>query len=163
MGSKAGPALYRSGNRVVKMKWMLLVLAIVYALIPFDVLPDFWVGLGWLDDLLLAGLIWYLFFRKPAVSGRNEKADFQHDKRDSFQQSREEKTSDARATAAADPYSVLGVSQEASQEEIRTAYRRLAAQYHPDKLAHLGEEFQAMAEKKFKAIQAAYDELRIYR
>lgn len=145
------------------MKWLLLVLAILYALIPFDVLPDFWAGLGWLDDLLLAGIIWYFFFRKPAVSDRDEKADSHGDKRDGFQQSREEKTSGARATDAADPYSVLGVSQGASQEEIRTAYRRLAAQYHPDKLAHLGEEFQAMAEKKFKAIQAAYDALRMRR
>ena len=54
----------------------------------------------------------------------------------------------------------LEVAPGASQKEIRAAYRRLAARYHPDKVAHLGEEFQAMAERKFKAIQNAYDVLR---
>ena len=59
-----------------------------------------------------------------------------------------------------DPYQVLGLDRGAGQDEVRAAYRRLAAQYHPDKVAHLGEEFQRLAELKFKAIQAAYDQLR---
>ena len=57
------------------------------------------------------------------------------------------------------PYTVLGVAPGASREEIKAAYRRLAAKYHPDKVQHLGKDFQKMAEDRFKEIQQAYDEL----
>jgi DnaJ like chaperone protein len=54
----------------------------------------------------------------------------------------------------------LGVARDASQEDIRSAYRRLAGQYHPDKVLHLGKEFRDLAEIRFKEIQAAYDALK---
>ena len=57
------------------------------------------------------------------------------------------------------PYEILGVHPNASKGEIRSAYRKLANQYHPDKVHHLGEEFQQLAEIKFKAIQEAYQKL----
>ncbi|UCF99838.1 MAG: TerB family tellurite resistance protein [Spirochaetaceae bacterium] len=60
-------------------------------------------------------------------------------------------------------YSILGVSPEASIEQIRSAYRKLAAQYHPDTVANLGEEFTAVAEEKFKLINEAYGEIRAQR
>ena len=58
-----------------------------------------------------------------------------------------------------DPYEVLGVSQGASREEIRSAYRELIARYHPDKVAHLGQEFEAIAREKTLAINRAYEML----
>jgi DnaJ-class molecular chaperone len=51
----------------------------------------------------------------------------------------------------------LEIETGASEDEIKTAYRRLAAQYHPDKVQHLGEEIQKLAELRFKEIQRAYD------
>lgn len=143
------------------MKWFLAALALLYALVPFDVLPDMLTGLGWLDDLLLAGLIWYLFFRRThAPSGHTERRG-QRGPEDAYRQSgRREADEPAGTQAKKDPHDVLGVPPGASQEEIRAAYRSLAARYHPDKVAHLGDEFQAVAEKKFKTIQAAYDTLR---
>ena len=42
---------------------------------------------------------------------------------------------------------------------LKHAYRLLAGKYHPDKVAHLGDEFKALAEKRFKEIQKAYQEL----
>lgn len=51
----------------------------------------------------------------------------------------------------ADPYAVLGISREATQEEIRKAYRRLAKENHPD--LHPGDKG---AEARFKEISAAY-------
>ena len=69
--------------------------------------------------------------------------------------------SDATADGSADnPHRVLGVEPGANQEEIRRAYRRLANQYHPDKVAHLGADLRHLAEQKFKAIQAAYEMLK---
>jgi molecular chaperone DnaJ len=51
-------------------------------------------------------------------------------------------------------YDVLGVAKNASQDEIKKAYRKLARQYHPDK--NPGD---AQAEERFKEVQAAYDVL----
>jgi len=57
------------------------------------------------------------------------------------------------------PHEVLGLSEEASHEEIKAAYKQLVKQYHPDRLVSLGEEFRAMAERKMKLINAAYETL----
>ncbi len=54
-------------------------------------------------------------------------------------------------------YATLGLEKGASMEEIKKAYRKLSMQYHPDKVAHLGNEFKAVAEAKMKEINAAYD------
>lgn len=56
-----------------------------------------------------------------------------------------------------DPYSVLGVSRNASDEEIKKAYRKLSRKYHPD--ANINNPNKAQAEEKFKEIQQAYDQI----
>jgi curved DNA-binding protein CbpA len=60
----------------------------------------------------------------------------------------------SRGQKAQGYHAVLGVSQTASLDEIKTAYRQLARQYHPD----LNPGCQA-AEERFKEINAAYGEL----
>ncbi len=54
-----------------------------------------------------------------------------------------------------DAYKVLGVSPSASDDEVRRAYRRLALQHHPDRVATLGEDIRKAAEKKFQEINEA--------
>lgn len=56
-----------------------------------------------------------------------------------------------------DPYSVLGVSPNATDEEIKKAYRRLSRKYHPD--ANINNPDKAAAEERFKEVQAAYDQI----
>ena len=56
-----------------------------------------------------------------------------------------------------DPYKVLGVSRDATDEEIKKAYRKLSRKYHPD--ANVGNPNQAAFEEKFKEVQQAYDQI----
>lgn len=55
-------------------------------------------------------------------------------------------------------HEVLRVSATASLDEIKLAYRRRIAEYHPDKTCRLGDELRTLAEERSKAINAAYDE-----
>jgi DnaJ like chaperone protein len=54
-------------------------------------------------------------------------------------------------------YAVLGLEPGADAAAIKKAYRTLSMQYHPDKVRHLGAEFQQVAEEKMKEINAAYE------
>ena len=57
-------------------------------------------------------------------------------------------------------YAVLEVSPSATDDEIKSAYRRMAMKYHPDKVATLGPEVQKAAEEKFRKIQEAYESIK---
>ena len=52
------------------------------------------------------------------------------------------------------PYTILGVTKDATDAEIKRVYRKLARQYHPDRNPN-----DAAAEEKFKSIQSAYDKI----
>jgi DnaJ like chaperone protein len=54
-------------------------------------------------------------------------------------------------------FRILEVSESATKIEISTAYKKIIGQYHPDKVATLGQELRALAEFKSKQINAAYD------
>lgn len=56
-----------------------------------------------------------------------------------------------------DPYEVLGLTRQASEEEIKKAYRALSRKYHPD--ANVNNPNAAQAEERFKQVQAAYDQI----
>ena len=53
------------------------------------------------------------------------------------------------------PYEVLGVSRNASLDEIKKAYRELSRKYHPD--SYVGNPLSSLAEEKFEQVQEAYD------
>lgn len=57
-------------------------------------------------------------------------------------------------------YAVLEISPSASDEEVKSAYRRMAMKNHPDKVATLGPEVQKAAAEKFRKIQDAYETIK---
>ena len=62
---------------------------------------------------------------------------------------------DAGANDLEAAYKVLGVSPSATDQEVKAAYRKLALQHHPDRVATLGEDVRKAAEQKFQEINAA--------
>jgi DnaJ like chaperone protein len=57
-------------------------------------------------------------------------------------------------------YKILEIDPSASDDEVRKAYRRMAMKFHPDKVSHLGEEFQKSAKEKFQKLQQAYENIK---
>ena len=57
-------------------------------------------------------------------------------------------------------YQILGITDSATESEIKKAYRKLAIKYHPDKVAQLGEEFQKGAKEKFQKVQDSYEKIK---
>lgn len=60
-----------------------------------------------------------------------------------------------RSDSLEDAYKVLGVAPTATDDEVRRAYRKLALQHHPDRVATLGEDIRRAAEKKLQEINEA--------
>ena len=143
------------GPRNLK-KW-LIIIAALYLVFPRDLIPDFLgSGLGVIDDLLLIALLIY-FYRNHLRNYTARAA------QESGEQDGREHSTRAQAAASEssfDPYQILGVDSSASGKEIQAAYKARMHEYHPDKVAHLGDELQKVAHRKTIEIQQAYDQLR---
>ncbi|MFZ4464991.1 MAG: TerB family tellurite resistance protein [Bacteroidales bacterium] len=57
-------------------------------------------------------------------------------------------------------YKILELSESATDEEVKKAYREMAVKYHPDKVGHLGEEVRKAAEEKIQEVNAAYEQVK---
>ncbi|OVE77805.1 hypothetical protein BVX98_01915 [bacterium F11] len=114
---------------------------VIYLIIPVDMIPEAMTGfLGYFDDLLL--LLASLFLTQK-LKKRGAK-----------------KPVPVSSSPKRDPYAVLDLSPSASQEEILKAYRKRMAEYHPDKVTHLGKDLQETAHIKTREIQEAYETLK---
>jgi len=140
-----------------KLKRWLTVIAVVYLVFPRDLIPDFLGrGLGLVDDLLLIGLLTYFYRKQLRQHAARETGE-------SGRRDREEPSSQPQAPASDrrfDPYEILGIAPSASGEAIQAAYKARMNEYHPDKVAHLGEDLQKLAHRKALEIQQAYQQLR---
>lgn len=56
-------------------------------------------------------------------------------------------------------YTILEIDKDASNEEVKKAYRKMAKKYHPDKLGHMDEAYRKGAEEKFRKVQEAYEQI----
>ncbi len=57
-------------------------------------------------------------------------------------------------------YKILEVPVDATDAEVKSAYRKMALKYHPDKVGHLGEKLRKAAEEKFKSVTEAYEAIK---
>jgi DnaJ like chaperone protein len=57
-------------------------------------------------------------------------------------------------------YKILEIEPNASNDELKKAYRRMAMKYHPDKVSHLGNDFQKAAKDKFQKVSQAYENIK---
>lgn len=57
-------------------------------------------------------------------------------------------------------YSIMGISKDATDDEVKKAYRKMAVEYHPDKVSYLGEDVQKSAKEKFQKIVDAYETIK---
>ena len=67
--------------------------------------------------------------------------------------------SGSSSDSLADAYRILGISPEASNDEVKAAYRKMALKHHPDKVAALGEDVRRAAENKFPQINDAKERI----
>lgn len=137
------------------LKYVFLVLALIYLIVPYDLVPDFFGLFGRIEDLLILGFVLYRYFGRQDPPERSRRQDSA-----ASGGGRSSGSGAQREEAAFDPYEVLGLKPGATQEEIASAYRREAAKYHPDKVNHLGEELQQAAHRRMLAIQRAYQQLK---
>lgn len=57
-------------------------------------------------------------------------------------------------------YKILEVEKTATDDEVKKAYRKMAVKFHPDKVSHLGEDFQKKAKEKFQKVNEAYEQIK---
>jgi len=150
------------------MKFWPILFILIYILSPFDLIPDFIqpFGLGHLDDLillivfLLAGknpywkrLLSFLLQRRPKGRGGPYHQ---------YSEAKGRGPEQDKAFHEETPWEILGVPPNASPKEIKAAYKKKCAEYHPDKVSHLGADIQKLADLKFRKIQEAYRSLKNY-
>jgi len=138
------------------------ILWLIYFIFPFDLFPDTLPGIGWIEDFLILAFGYWMWRKKGGSSSTNESDPFAWYREGAGAGSREEYDNHAdyrRYSEARDPYKILCIERTATLKQIKHAYRLQANRYHPDKVSHLGEEFQRLANQKFQDIQWAYSEL----
>lgn len=146
---------------------VLIILVALYILNPYDILPDLMIGWGWLDDVVILGFLLRYFYTKKKKREAFQKyyrdsqnTDNTNNRSSGDHQSRAHTPGTGSSSTDWDPYQILEIEPGASQEKIKQAFRQLAGKYHPDKLQYLGDEFKVLAERRFKEIQRAYEELK---
>ena len=154
------------------VKIILIIFAFAYFISPIDIIPDFLIPfVGWIDDTFVIGVIIYLirYGKLPYFPGRKSKffnifsnlfnsyKSQSPNSNHTYQSTDNNQANHNYNRVNKDPYEILGIKNNATNEEIQAAYKQKVKQYHPDKVSHLGEELQKVANEKFIEIKNAYD------
>ncbi len=136
---------------------MIVALVILYIISPVDFIPGF--GVGFVDDLI--SFIWLVWFLKSWLPKNRHRMRWSRTAASSGggNTGGEDGSAWQAAKSEFDPFDVLNVRRGASTGDITHAYREMLMKYHPDRVAHLGEEFQRLAHEKVIEIRKAYEML----
>ena len=161
---KPGNPIKDDGESPIHVLWLptIFMAGIAYIVSMIDLIP----GIGpisWIDDIIVAvGMVWFFTTWLPKNRHRiywfrpNVKARPRTEQRASGSAAGSFETA---SRGRFDPFDVLNLRPGASPAEVKSAYREMLAKYHPDKVTHLGEEFQKIAHEKALDIQKAYEAL----
>ncbi|MGM0599503.1 MAG: DnaJ domain-containing protein [Candidatus Rifleibacteriota bacterium] len=131
-------------KRTVRMI-LFLILAVLYTILPTDIIPDFLGRVGRIDDLLIILLVVYYFFFKPLV--------------DDFRKKSSAPKGETKENIT-DPYEILGVSRTADFKAIKALYLQKIRQYHPDLVENLGPEIKKTAQKESQKLNEAFEKIK---
>lgn len=143
----------------ISVLWLPTIAAagIAYVVSLIDLIP----GIGpisWLDDIaVIIGLVW--FFTSWLPKNTHRIYFFRPGEQQGAQSGGKSQSARSESGGQFDPFEALNVRRSASESEIKSAYRDMLKKYHPDRVTHLGTEFQQMAHEKLIDIQKAYEML----
>lgn len=137
--------------------WLILIIlaVFIYFVSPWDVIPDIFGLVGKLDDIALLG--WLAWFIRRQRGRAQQRRNYGQSQRGSpHGGGPDDRYAGAADSGGDDPYTVLNIDRNATTNDIKRAYKEMTKKYHPDKVAHLGEEFQKIAHERMVKIQEAY-------
>jgi len=151
----------KNDDSPIHILWLptIFMAGVAYVVSMIDLIPGL-SPISFLDDIIvIIAMVWFftswlpknkhrIYWFKPKAQAGSETG-----------RKAEENRSEGAAPGEFDPFEILNVRRGASPEEVRTAYREMLSKYHPDKVSHLGEEFQKMAHEKAINIKRAYETL----
>jgi DnaJ like chaperone protein len=146
----------------INILWLptILAMGILYVISFIDMVPDVVPLFGQLDDVAVAlAIIWFFTAWLPKNLHRVYWRKPQPNERPKGEASGRRLEAERRQERLFDPFKVLNIERGASPEEIKRAYREMLSKYHPDKVNHLGEDFQRLAHGKAVEIMKAYEML----
>lgn len=125
-------------------------------------------GGGGFFSILIIFLVIRLVFRS-LFGGRSSYTHFYYDSNEDQNRYQRQYNSQSNESSqqrtyqpAKDYYSILGVTREASDDEVKKAYRKLIMEYHPDKVANNSNndsKYKEFAAKRFREVQDAYEQI----
>lgn len=147
----------KDGESPIHILWLptIFMAGVAYVVSIIDVIP-----ISFLDDLVvIIAMVWFFTSWLPKNRHRIYWFSPKTQARPQADQEGAAGPAEGAQKGEFDPFEVLNVSPGASPEEVKTAYREMLSKYHPDKVSHLGDEFQKIAHDKALDIQKAYETL----
>jgi len=141
----------------IHVLWLptIFMAGVAYVVSLIDLIP----GIGpisLIDDIIVI-LVMLWFFTSWLPKNRHRIYWFKPRAQAGAGQSRATGSAEAAQMGEFDPFEVLNIARGASPDEVKAAYRNMLSKYHPDKVSHLGEDFQKIAHEKALDIQKAYE------
>ena len=114
-------------------------------------------GIVFLLFILLKLIVNSLAFRNSEKNSQRRQYQYRY-----YEFNQEQPYTQAKPKATSKAYETLGLTESASDEDVKKAYRKLTLEFHPDTIAGKGlsGEFTEFATKRFREIQEAYEEIR---